>query len=137
METEKLEIERKSFFIFSGVMILLMCLSIFLIQKSDTDLAEARIKDKQEDAFKEATALAKQDKIFTTVASSEKKVTTLTAEVKGYRNDVVTNTKTHEKSLNNFNNLKSQNETVYIPNATIDQQTDYLSNYKYEAIGAD
>ena len=137
METEKLEIERKSFFIFSGVMILLMCLSIFLIQKSDMELSDQRIKDKAELAVKEADATTKQGAILTAVTSSEKKVTTLTAEVHGYRNDVLTNTKTHEKSLKNFNNLKSQNEKVYIPNADIEQQTDYLSNYKYEAIGAD
>ena len=137
METEKLEIQRKDFTIFSIVMIVLMCLSIFLIQKSDMELSDQRIKDKAELAVKEADATSKQGAILTAVTSSENKVTTLTEEVHGYRNEVVSQSKTHEKSLNNFNKLKIQNEKVYIPNADIEQQTDYLSNYKYEAIGAD
>lgn len=131
----KIEVERK-FTIFAAVMIVLMCLSIFLIQKSDTDLSEARMKDKAESAVKESAAIAKQDQIFTVVTSSENKVNNIADEVHGIRKDVAKSNLIHEKSLNKFNNLKSQNEKVYIPNATADEQTDFISNYKYEPIGA-
>ena len=131
----KIDAEKK-FTIFAAVMIVLMCLSIFLIQNTDNELSEARIKDKQDEAVREANAISKQDSIYRAVTTSSTKVKTLTDEVHGYRNDVVKNTNAQEKSLNNFNQLKNQNEKVYIPNATADQQTDFISNYKYEPIGA-
>ena len=131
----KIDAEKK-FTIFAAVMIVLMCLSIFLIQNTDNELSEARIKDKQDQAVREANAISKQDSIYRAVTTSSTKVKTLTDEVHGYRNDVVKNTNAQEKSLNNFNQLKNQNEKVYIPNATVDQQSDYISNYKYEPIGA-
>jgi low affinity Fe/Cu permease len=131
----KIDAEKK-FTIFAAVMIVLMCLSIFLIQNTDNELSEARLKDKQDEAVREANAISKQDSIYRAVTTSSTKVKTLTDEVHGYRNDVVKNTNAQEKSLNNFNQLKNQNEKVYIPNATVDQQSDYISNYKYEPIGA-
>lgn len=133
---QKIEIEKKSFRIFSTIMILLICATIFLIQFTDRKKSDERLNDQILAAQKEAKAESERGNILSAVNNSEEKVTTLTAEVKGYRSEVVTNTKLQEKSLNNFNELKSQNEKVYIPSATVNQQTDFISNYKYEPIGA-
>ncbi len=133
---EKIEVERKSFGIFSGVMIFLICVAIAMIQWSISDNADKRIAERSELAKKEARAEAKSGEILSAVNSSEKKVDGLTSEVKDLRKDVNQNTSIHEKSLKNFNELKSQNEKVYIPNATVEQQADFISNYKYQPIGA-
>lgn len=128
----KIELEKRSFNIFSGIMIFLICVVIGLIQWSISDNANKRIYD----AKKEAKAEAKSGEILKAVNSSETKVDNLTNEVHGYRKDVARDTEARDRSLKNFNKLKNQNEKVYIPNATVEQQTDFISKYKYEPIGA-
>ena len=113
-----------------------MLVAIALIQWSISDNADQRIKEQTASAVKEAKEQANKDILLNAGNRIETKVTTLTDEVHGYRNDVTKNTQVHEKSLKNFNELKNQNEKVYIPNATVEQQTDFISSYKYEPIGA-
>lgn len=133
---EKLEVESKRFHILIGVLIFLICVAIGMIQWSISDNADKRIAEQTEMAKKEAKAEAKSGEILKAVNNSENRVIVLTDEVHGYRKDVNKNTEAHEKSLNNFNELKNQNEKVYIPNATVEQQADFIANYKYQPIGA-
>lgn len=132
---EKLEVENKRFHILFGILIFLVCVAIALIQWSISDNADKRIAEQTELAKKEAKAEAKSGEILKAVNSSENRVITLTGEVQGYRKDVTKNTEVHEQSLKKFNELKNQNEKVYIPNATVEQQTDFITNYKYQPIG--
>lgn len=131
----KIEVEKRRITIYNIVMIVLMLVAISLIQWSISDNADQRIKEQTASAVKEAKEQANKDILLNAGNRIETKVTTLTDEVHGYRNDVTKNTQVHEKSLKNFNELKNQNEKVYIPNATVEQQTDFISSYKYEPIG--
>lgn len=138
METKdsKIEVESVRFHILMASLIVLVGISIYLIRKQDADNYSWRVKQQVLDSINVADAKSKQNQIITRVQSSEKKVDNLTTEVKAYRSDVVKNTNAHQESLKNFNDLKNQNEKDYIPNATTEQQLDFISKYKFEPIEA-
>lgn len=137
MENDILKVSRKEIRIFSTVMMVLFSIVIILIQNTDSKISEKRMEEKIQLARQEERAIADRDSIMNSLGSNENKVIKLTNEVHSYRNDVQASTKKQEQSLNNFNNLKKQNEKVYIPNATVEQQFDFLSKYKYTPIASE
>ncbi|WP_374440653.1 hypothetical protein [Epilithonimonas sp.] len=136
METKdsKIEIESVRFQILMATLIVLVGISIYLIRSQDADNFSWRAKQQVLDSMNVADAKSKQNQIITSVQSSEKKIDNLTSDVKVYRSEVVKNTNAHKESLENFNNLKNQNEKDYIPSATTEQQLDFISKYKFEPI---
>lgn len=136
METKdsKIEIESVRFQILMATLIVLVGISIYLIRSQDADNFSWRAKQQVLDSINVADAKSKQNLIITSVQSSEKKIDNLTSDVKVYRSEVVKNTNAHKESLENFNNLKNQNEKDYIPSATTEQQLDFISKYKFEPI---
>jgi|GEM_PF-3744043 len=136
METKdsKIEIESVRFQILMATLIVLVGISIYLIRSQDADNFSWRAKQQVLDSINIADAKSKQNQIITSVQSSEKKIDNLTSDVKVYRSEVVKNTNAHKESLENFNNLKNQNEKDYIPSATTEQQLDFISKYKFEPI---